>query len=49
MANIVLDRTVNHVRLDDLWVIERIPVARPMALPSVGPLNSAEAVSTLYR
>lgn len=49
MANVVLDRTVNHVRLDEHWVLVRLPIVRPMPLPCVGPLNSAEAVSELYR
>lgn len=49
MTTIVLDRTATHVRLDEHWVLVRLPVVQPMAPPRVGPLNSAEAVSALYR
>lgn len=48
MTTLVLDRTATHVRLDDRWVLMRFPLARPMPLPPVGDLNSAEAVSALY-
>lgn len=48
MAALVLDRTATHVRIDEHWILVRIPLARPLPLPNVGPLNSAEAVSALY-
>lgn len=48
MEALVLDRTVNHVRIDEHWVLVRIPLARPIALPPLGDLNTSEAVGALY-
>jgi hypothetical protein len=48
MTTLVLPPTANHVRIDERWVLVRLPIARPMPLPPVGQLNSAEAVSALY-
>lgn len=48
MTTATIPRLTNNVRLDEAWVLVRLPIARPLPLPKVGNLNSAEAVSALY-
>lgn len=44
----VVGRTVQRVRIDERWVLVRLPIARPMPIPCVGRVNTAEAVADLY-
>lgn len=45
---ITIPRLATHVRLDEHWILLRLPVAQPLPLPPVGALNTAEAVRHLY-
>lgn len=43
-----LPRLTTRVRLDEHWVLVRLPIVQPMPLPKVGDLNTAQAVRGLY-
>ena len=43
-----IPRLKNNLRLDEHWVLVRIPIAPPMPLPQVGELNTSQAVANLY-
>lgn len=49
MATATLPKFTNNVRLDEHWILVRLPIQPLCPLPRVGELNTAEAVTDLYR
>lgn len=47
-AATTIPRLTNNVRLDEHWILVRLPIAPAMPLPKVGDLNTAKAVAGLY-
>lgn len=45
---LTVPRLTTSVRLDERWLVIAIPVVKPLPIPPVGELNSAEAVRSLY-
>lgn len=43
-----IPRLKNNLRLDEHWVLVRLPLVPPMPLPKIGDINTAAAVSNLY-
>lgn len=47
-ATSTIPRLQTNVRLDEHWVLVRLPIVPPMPLPKVGELNTSQAVANLY-
>lgn len=48
MTTNTLPALTTNIRLDEHWVLVRLPILPPMPLPRVGQLNSSQAVRSLY-
>jgi hypothetical protein len=46
---LTVPRMTTSVRLDERWLLVALPIVKPLPIPPVGQLNSAEAVRSLYR